>query len=60
MTKAEAVAKAWEMVVAEQFNEAFEFGYENGIELTEDWVEEDGIEYYVVTVEDMLYKTVAE
>lgn len=59
MAKVEAIKKAWEMVVAEKFDEAFEFGYENGIELTEDWVEEDGTEYYVVTVEDLVYKTVA-
>ena len=59
MAKVEAIKKAWEMVVAESFDEAFEFGYENGIELTEDWVEEDGTEYYVVTVEDLVYKTVA-
>ena len=60
MTKAEAIARAWKMVEEEQFNEAFAFGYENGIELTDDWEEENGTEYYIVTVEDLVYRTIAE
>ena len=51
-----AYKKCIELVQAEKFKEAFEYGYENGVVLTEDWEEIDGVEYYIVTVEDEVFR----
>ena len=51
-----AYKRCIELVKAEQFKEAFEYGYENGVLLEEDWEEIDGVEYYTVTVEDELFR----
>lgn len=51
-----AYKKCIELVQAEKFKEAFEYGYENGVDLTEDWEEINGVEYYTVTVEDEVFR----
>ena len=51
-----AYKKVIEMIKNEQFKEAFEFGYENGICITEDWEEINGTEYYTVAVEDEIFR----
>ena len=51
-----AYKKCIELVQAEKFDEAFRYGYENGVTLTEDWEEIDGIEYYTVAVEDEIFR----
>lgn len=51
-----AYKKCIELVQAEKFKEAFECGYENGVVLTEDWEEINGVEYYTVTVEDEVFR----
>ena len=52
----EIIKKIIELVNEDKMNEAFEFAYENDIEVTEDWYEIDGTEYYEVTVEDELLR----
>lgn len=54
--KAEMINKVIELINEDKMNEAFELAYNNNIELCEDWVEIDGKEYYVVTVEDELLR----
>lgn len=51
-----AYKKCIELVQAEKFKEAFECGYENGVVLTEDWEEINGVEYYTVAVEDEVFR----
>lgn len=55
-----AYKKCIELVQSEKFKEAFECGYENGVVLTEDWEEIDGVEYYTVTVEDEVFRFAME
>lgn len=45
-----------DMVLAEDFDKVFMVGYENGIVVCEDWQEIDGKEYYVISVEDDVFK----
>ena len=54
--KNEMIKKVIELIDADKMNEAFELAYTNGIEMSEDWEEVDGKEYYVVTVEDELLR----
>lgn len=51
-----AYKKCIELVQEEKFEEAFLYGYENGVVLTEDWEEINGVEYYTVTVEDEVFR----
>lgn len=55
-----AYKKCIELVQSERFKEAFEYGYENDVVLTEDWEEIDGVEYYTVTVEDEVFRFAME
>ncbi len=51
-----AYKRCIELVQAEKFDEAFRYGYDHGITLTEDWEEIDGVAYYVVSVEDEVFR----
>lgn len=44
-----------ELVNSQKFEEAFTYGYENGVLVSEDWIERDGKEYYMISVEDDVF-----
>ena len=46
------ILKTAKMAQAKKFNEAFNYGYDHGVFVSEDWITEAGVEYYCITVED--------
>ena len=54
--KAEEHEKVVHLIHEDRMKEAWEYAYENGIEMTEDWEEVNGKEYYVISVEDELFR----